>query len=258
VSSETKKLIDEMKALQDKKASIEMAIAADRDEEAKERLQAEKAAIADELGQRKHEALESMTPFVPLGTATPCRACGSIGTIPAFERSGAWVYCRDCDSVSAVTPSAVIDDRSGFDEAGCHLRLTTLSKHVARLESLGIYGDQAGKFGAYCDAESITVAGEDGGPFDVAYWIDGVAWSRQLSYNLATLANALNPSALLALETHTRAGRSLRQLMRAKDVRPESGHALIVSTAGLYAAMNAAGFQLVHTLSDTTTLWRKE
>jgi hypothetical protein len=62
----------------------------------------------------------------------------------------------------------------------------------------------------------------------------------------------------LLLETTGRAERSIDTLLRAHDIRPESGHALIITPTGLHAAMTAAGFAHIARINETTTLWRLE
>jgi hypothetical protein len=200
-----------------------------------------------------------VTPEVPLQS---CRACGSSATRFAFHRGTVWLECRDCESVSAVAPADVIDDRGGFDEPGCHLRLTTLCNAVTGFESLLVWHDRRGAFAAYCDGEGITaVSSQDNratGAFDVAVWYDGLAAVDSLGDELRQIAAALTPGGLLLLETTGRAERSIDSLLRARDLRPESGHALIITPTGLHAAMTAAAFAHIARINDTTTLWRLE
>jgi SAM-dependent methyltransferase len=204
-----------------------------------------------------------VTPEVPL---QPCRACGSSETRFAFHRGTVWLECRDCESVSAVAPADVIDDRGGFDEPGCHLRLTTLCNAVAGLESLLVWRDKQGAFTAYCDGEGIDTVTNTGdrkefttqGAFDVVAWYDNLVTVDDLRAELRQIAAALAPGGLLLLETTTRAERSIDTLARATDIRPESGHALIITPTGLHAAMTAAGFAHIARINETTTLWRLE
>lgn len=196
-----------------------------------------------------------------------CRACGSEHTEFAFHRDGVWITCRNCDSVSAVAPADVIDDRSGFDEPGCHLRLVQLSKAVTGLDEAAIvvWGDQDGKFAAYCDAEGLTAIGGDVtippfepvGAVDLVVWLDALAYSVNLADDLDNIARHLDSGGLLYIDTTHRHDRTLTTLAGCNDIRPASGHALIVTGSALHMACEQAGFDALSTLNDTTTLWRK-
>jgi hypothetical protein len=138
LKSKTADLIAEMKALQDRKAAIEVAIAAHNDAETKARLTAERDAVADELRARKAAATRTPTANEALNAGRLDLLAAAVETISpclVWRDSGGFASYLRAESYDATS------ERAGLFEVvvsldGCNP--DDIPAIIARLEPGGV------------------------------------------------------------------------------------------------------------------------